>query len=107
MRQLPQIVRQRLRATKPGTHPDADLLAAFTDGTLLKVERGNILDHLARCAECRDIVWLALPEIRSEMVRSATSATSWLRWPVLRWGAAAACVIVVGAAVSLRVHLPN
>src|SRR5205085_1510445 len=25
----------------------------------------------------------------------------WLRWPALRWGAAAACVVVVGAAVMI------
>ena len=32
------------------------------------------------------------------------SSAGWLSWPVLRWGAAVACVIVVGAAVTLRHH---
>jgi hypothetical protein len=35
-------------------------------------------------------------------VSLAPSASGWLSWPALRWGAAVACVVVVGAAVTLH-----
>lgn len=41
-----------------------------------------------------------MPEIST--VSLAPSASGWLSWPALRWGAAVACVVVVGAAVTLH-----
>ena len=118
---LPKIARDRLRANPPSEHPDADLLTAFAEQSLTERERSEIADHLARCAECREVVAVAVPEfepafadaavaavhartvsappIISAAKMSATKRTTWLRSPVLRWSALAACVIVVGAAV--------
>ncbi|OLE57622.1 MAG: hypothetical protein AUG13_03040 [Chloroflexi bacterium 13_1_20CM_2_59_7] len=105
MADIPKIARQRLQATaKAGVHPDPDLLAAFAEKSLGERERAQMLEHLAQCADCREVVSLAIPELEpAAHAASARPAKSpWLRWPVLRWGALAACVVVVGAAVTLR-----
>ncbi len=102
MEQPPKIVQQRLRDTqKPGIHPDPDLLAAFAEKSLNDRERTQVLQHLADCADCREVVSLATPEIKTAPSPSATRSP-WLSWPMLRWGALAACVVVVGAAVTLH-----
>ena len=103
MEALPKIVQQRLRMAEgqPGDHPDADLLTAFAERTLRKREQTRVLEHLARCHDCWDVVSLAMPEIATR--QAVAVRKSWLRWPALRWAAAATCVVVVGAAVSLRV----
>ncbi len=102
MEQLPKIVQRRLQATaKPGVHPDPDLLAAFVEKSLTDRERSQVLQHLADCPDCRDVMTLAMPKIESTPSPSAERSL-WLSWPVLRWGALAACVVVVGAAVTLH-----
>ena len=64
MEQLPKIVRQRLQATdKAGVHPDPDLLTAFAEKSLTEHERVQVLQHLARCTDCRSVVSLAMPEV--------------------------------------------
>jgi Putative zinc-finger len=106
MEQLPKIVREQLRmnsAVEP--HPDADLLTAYMEQSLTSRERLQIDDHLAGCSECRQIVALAIPETGSVVVAGETarvSGKSWLRWPALRWGAIAACVVVVSGAVVMQ-----
>jgi hypothetical protein len=102
MDQLPKIVQRRLQATaKPGVHPDPDLLAAFVEKSLTDRERSQVLLHLADCADCREVMTLAMPEIEFTQATS-TERSPWLSWPVLRWGALAACVVVVSAAVTLH-----
>jgi Photosynthesis system II assembly factor YCF48 len=104
MGDVSKIVRQRLHATaKAGAHPDANILTAFSAKSLGEHERLRVLEHLAQCAGCREVVSLAIPELDPTCVLSPSPARApWLRWPVLRWGALAACVVVVGAAVTLR-----
>jgi hypothetical protein len=102
MESLPKIVRDRMQASRSAGHPDPDLLTAFAEKTLSSRERLQVMDHLAACAECREVLSLAVPESEVVPVRPApVKAGSWLRWPVLRWGALAACVVIIGAAVSL------
>jgi Photosynthesis system II assembly factor YCF48/Putative zinc-finger len=102
MEQLPKIVQQRLQgAAKPGVHPDPDLLTAFVEKSLNDRERGQVLQHLADCADCRDALSLAMPEIQPALA-PGPERPKWLSWPVLRWGALAACVVVVSAAVTLH-----
>lgn len=102
MEQVPKIVQQRLQGTqKPGLHPDPDLLAAFVEKSLNDRERAAILKHLGDCADCRAVTSLAMPQVElSPSPRALRS--SWLSWPLLRWGALAACAVVVGAAVTLH-----
>ncbi len=40
-------------------HPDADLLAGFAESRLTQHERESVLSHLAVCARCRQLVFLA------------------------------------------------
>jgi hypothetical protein len=102
MERLPKIVTQRLRATaKPGVHPDPDLLTAFAEKSLGQHERSQVLQHLAQCGDCRSVIALALPEAEQAFATAPLKST-WISWPVLRWGALAACVVVVSAAVTLR-----
>ena len=84
-------------------HPDANLLGAFVEKSLAQVEQFRVLEHLSRCASCREIVSLTAtqPGIASA-VSVAPARAGWLSWPVLRWGAAVACVVVVGTVVTLR-----
>ena len=105
MSEIPKLVTDRLRRSVVTTHPDADVLAAFAEKSLSDRERAPVLAHLAICADCREVVAVAtlaeLEPVSANVVQGEETAPgrSWFRWPVLRWGAAAACVVVVGAAV--------
>jgi hypothetical protein len=79
MQNVPKIVRERLQAPPPAVnHPDADLLTAFAEQSLPADERATVLEHLARCGDCRDVVALTLPptEILETAARPVRSA--WL-----------------------------
>jgi hypothetical protein len=118
MTEVPKIVYDRLRAALPErTHPDADLLTAFAEQTLSTAERDGVLEHLALCGDCREVVALALPAadmvprqtadddgVRTTVSRAGASATHklTLAWPTLRWAALAAGVAV--AASVLLIH---
>ncbi len=131
---VPPIVYERLRAaeTKPAlpgqpapeqAHPDADALTAFAEQALSATERDGVLEHLARCGDCRELIALALPaaDIGGASIAVETDADratgsragaaaphklsfAWatLAWPSLRWAALAAGVAV--AAAVLLVH---
>ena len=102
MQDVPQFVLKRLRQkAAAGSHPDADLLTAFAEQSLLGSERARVMEHLATCGDCRDVVALALPatEIAVSPVSVTRVRSGWLGLPVLRWGALAAgltAVISVG-----------
>jgi hypothetical protein len=100
MQNVPKIVRARLQrpaASKAEPHPDADLLTAFAEQSLAARERDHVLDHLARCGDCRDIVALALPATEAVALASSdsTARMGWLSWPILRWGVVAAGILAV------------
>ena len=117
MRGLPKIVLERLK-TKPAApgssggspkaaglqgleHPDANFLAAFVEKTLTKRERTQVLNHLAQCAECRELAALTLPgEVGVAQPVSLAARRWWSAWPTLRWGALAAAL---GAAAIVMV----
>src|SRR5580704_18435477 len=68
MTEVPKIVHDRLRAALPlqgasaSVHLDADLLTAFAEQALPVAERDGVLEHLALCGDCREVVALALPD---------------------------------------------
>jgi Putative zinc-finger len=92
-------------------HPDADLLAAFAEQALPARERDQVLAHLAKCADCREVSALAgaaipEPELASaegagKAARGRTSKSLW-SWGPLRWTAVAATAAVVLSAVWLN-----
>ena len=68
MELIPQIVLQRIRRQAPGTHPDADLLAAFAEQGLKPTERTLVLRHLSRCHDCRDVIALGFVPVENTVV---------------------------------------
>ncbi len=102
MEPLPKIVQRSLRGPGgTGIHPDPNLLATFAEKSATERERADVLQHLSECRDCREIVRLAMPEV-TVAPRQIVKSSTWLSWPVLRWGTLAACVVVVGAAVTLH-----
>ena len=97
MQDVSQFVLKRLRETAvAGSHPDADVLTAFAEQSLPVSERGRVIEHLAACGDCRDVVALALPATEIEVAPVSTTRARgwWLGLPVLRWGALAAGLTV-------------
>ncbi len=99
MAEIPKIVRERLKAAGVSAvdHPDPDTLTAFAQRALSDRERQSVLEHLAGCGECREVLALALPPSGEAPLLVAHSRSHWLAWPVLRWGFAVAGVVLVGS----------
>jgi hypothetical protein len=119
MPKVPQIVYDRMQAAQPGpAHPAADLLAAFAEQALSAAERNGVLEHLALCGDCREVIALALPDAEvvsppiadnSDAVRATGSRSGApashklsLSWPSLRWAALAAGVVLAGSVLLMR-----
>ena len=96
------------RTSQSDVHPDADVLNAFVERALPAAERGRIMEHMAECAACRDIVYLAsmAAEDESERGRGSaavpaptrrrfSSAVPWLRPAWISVGAMAALAALV------------
>lgn len=118
MPDIPKFAVDRLRDRKAASaHPEADVLNAFSENALRESEHAQVFAHLSECAECRDVLALATqgkeeqvlePDLafvgRDVMVAASARPVPMLaqprfRWATLRWGAAAACAVVVSAAV--------
>src|SRR5579872_318941 len=96
MERVPQIVSERLKTAAPAVeHLDADVLTAFSERSLPQTERKAVLEHLARCGECREIVALALPASEPTQQIARPAYGGWLTWPVLRWGLIAAGLVAI------------
>jgi hypothetical protein len=129
MSELPKIVYDRLRARPEHDrvaqqHPDADLLAAFSEQVLSASEREGVLDHLALCENCRDAIALTLPpgeaaavSVPVETERDGAISISTAKkekekekknwaprfaWPNLHWVALAAGVAVLASFLVLH-----
>jgi hypothetical protein len=97
---VPNVVLKRLQRQAPAPadwHPDVDLLTAFTERSLTDRERDAVMQHLARCGDCREVVALALPAFEADTMLAtiAASPRGWLSWPALRWGVVAAGLALV------------
>jgi hypothetical protein len=58
--ELPKPVRQALaRGTGGDAHPSLDVLTAFAEQALTGNEKQGVGDHLAQCADCREILFMA------------------------------------------------
>jgi len=121
MPEVPKIVHQRLRAAALApdqTHPEPDLLTAFSEQSLMPAERESVMQHLALCADCRDLIALGLPamEVAAQPIQeqdklevAAPSAAPGYKlrgprrftWASLRWATLAA-----GIAVAILVIRP-
>lgn len=86
-------------------HLDADSVNAFVEGALPEHERALCLAHLAECARCRDIVFLAQDVPVSPATPIPIPISTHRRWfqpiPILGM-AAALCVAIIGTWLYLR-----
>jgi len=106
MEQLPKIARERLAQQQADSeHPAADVLGAFLEQGLNQGEREQVLAHLARCAECREVVALATPDIEPALMNVRPQRRAWYEWSLFRFGGlAAALTVVIVAVVLFRPH---
>jgi hypothetical protein len=90
-------------------HPDADVLTAFAEHSLAARERAEVMRHLVHCGDCREVLALSLPATETYAPARMTSTRgSWLAWPMLRWGALAAGLLIIGTVGVLQyVHRPH
>jgi len=128
MSEVPKIVCDRLRAAGAEqalperllheAHPNADQLTAFSERALSATERDGVLEHLAFCGHCREVVALALPaaEVAATPIADADGAVGAsvsragapglhkviLSWPRLHWAALAAGIVVAASVLLLR-----
>lgn len=107
MPELSQLVRQRLASRgTAGNHPDADTLTAYTEQLLSSGERRQVLEHIAACAKCREIVALSLPDEVESLPATAVAAPrrGW-RWkPAL---GLAVSLATLALATTLILELPR
>jgi len=101
MHDVLKIVQRRLKRSQsaaPDTHPDADQLTAFAEHSLTGAEHTFVVEHLASCGDCREVLALAMPDTEAVMPASTRPVrTAWFRLPMLRWGALAAGVLAVAS----------
>jgi hypothetical protein len=87
-------------------HPDAESLSAFAEQALGEQERGQVLEHLALCGRCRQVVALAREAADAEVVRGAEQRTAvrshaWWR----SWGLALAPAAALAATVAVAIYV--
>jgi hypothetical protein len=113
MRDVPNVVLKRLQKKAAlESHPDADLLTALAEQSLPPNERTQLMEHLAQCAECREVVALSLPanEIQPTVNPVAEPrGWSWFAWPIVRYTFATAGVLAIAlfGFVQYRQHRLN
>lgn len=85
-------------------HLDEDVLTAFAEHALMELERERVMEHLATCMQCREVLSLAvaaMPEAviqeKLHMLPVRPPLRSWFPWVAI-----AAGVAVVGSAVLLH-----
>jgi len=100
------------RPIQPDIHPDADSLNAFVERALPEAEHGLVLEHVAGCARCRDVVYLAQQIAEAEAppvaqvqigARRGWSSPLFARWRVA-WIPAAALAAVAGVLIWVQLQ---
>ncbi len=65
--EIPKPLRNALARQAVGdAHPSPDVLTSFVERTLAPMESEVVTNHLAQCAECREIVFLASEAVEDE-----------------------------------------
>jgi Putative zinc-finger len=86
-----------------GQHPDADQLSAFAEHALPPHEQQQTLAHLAECADCRAIVFLAQqPDLAATtQPRPVAARRPWFSG----WNLALPAALALAALVLITIHL--
>src|SRR5271166_338610 len=102
-RELPKPIQEALARQAAGdVHPSADSLTAFVEHSLPQRESQGVTDHLAQCADCREVVFLASNAVEEQGSAAAARIEASPRrrgrlWWV--WAPAVAAVLVVSGVV--------
>src|SRR5271157_551119 len=100
MNQLPKPIRNALARQAGGEgHPTPDVLTSFMERTLPRNESDSVTDHLSKCADCREVVFLAssaAEDVAPDKVKLVAAASPRRRWRLgLSWAVAAVAVLLV------------
>ena len=90
--------------THRDNHPDAQMLSAFAEQALSAKERSEVLEHLAACGRCREIVALAREAAGAEIAPArpgVVRSRAWWR----SWGLALAPLATVAATTVIAVYV--
>lgn len=110
--QLPKSIRNAFGRTQVVTaHPSADVLTAFAERSLSAGEKERVADHLARCQECREVLFLA-SNVDEQCVADSERAAKvdlqprpgWM--PRFAWAASSVSVAIVGG-ILLQQHFAH
>ncbi len=86
-------------------HPDAEMLSAFAEQALSATERTEVLEHLAICGRCREVVALARDAEGAEVASARPEVLQprawWRSWGLVMAPAAA---VVATALIAIYVH---
>lgn len=96
MDRMTKLVAGRLKAQAPtGLHPGPELVSAFVENALSEAERAQLLQHVGTCSDCREILYLALPESpeMQKVLLPQPRPFTFRRW-IFGWGALAASLAV-------------
>ena len=84
--EIPKPLRSALaRQAVPADHPSADVLAAFVEHALGEGEKQSVTGHLARCAECREVVFLASEATEPAVTYEPSVAAKPRWWSTSKW----------------------
>lgn len=89
----------------PAKHPDPDTLTAYVEQSLPLGERNQVVEHLAACSFCREVVALSLPGMPEQVVVQPVAIPSRFWRFGLRWAGALA-VVAIAIAIGLVIKGP-
>ncbi len=99
--ELNPLQKELARGQQAEPHPDADVLTAFAEGSLLTREREELFAHLAACAQCREVLHSVteaveepVEESKPFLVARPTQAPV-RRW--ISWASVAAGIVLVSS----------
>jgi len=98
--ELPKPLRNALaRQAGDEVHPSPDVLTSFVELKLPRKEQNLVTSHLAQCADCRDVVFLAsgaTEDVVPDNLELAAAAAPRRRWRFgLSWAVAALALLLV------------
>lgn len=97
-RGIPKSARDALAGQGAGAeHPSADLLNGYVEQSLSAAEKAGVMQHLAACEDCREVVFLASGA--AEEPSAATVAEPARAWRGWKWAVPAVAVLALVASI--------
>ncbi len=95
---IPRSARDALANQRPGEeHPSADMLNGYVEQSLSAAEKAAVMQHLAACEDCREVVFLAGAAAGEPAVAPVTEpARAWRGW---KWAVPIAAVLALASSI--------